>query len=280
MSQGSIVSETIFDLDHVEYRYPGGGVALRDVTFSIAAGERVALLGANGSGKSTLLHLLDGLYFASRGSVSAFGTRLTEQTVDTPPFSGWFRRQVAFLFQNSDAQLFCARVDEELAYGPLQLRLPPAEVEQRVSDVLQLLEIGHLRTRPPQQLSEGEKKKVALASVLTTGPRVLLLDEPSSGLDPRTQQWLVEFLNELHSAGVTLITASHDLALVADIADRAAVLSEDHRLVRDAPCADVLADTDLLLSVNLIHTHVHAHGAMVHAHAHRHDSSHEHEHPI
>lgn len=276
----SELSEPIFEIENLEYRYPGGGVALRDVSFSIEPGERVAVLGANGSGKSTLLHLLDGLYFAGGGSVSAFGTRLTEETVDMPPFSHRFRRQVGFLFQNSDAQLFCARVDEELAFGPLQLRLPQADVEQRVADVLRLLEIEHLRQRSPQQLSEGEKKRVALASVLAMGPSVLLLDEPSSGLDPRTQQWLIEFLDELHHSGVTLVTASHDLSFVADTADRALVLSEDHRLVRDAPCGDVLGDTNLLLSVNLIHAHPHAHGPVTHAHAHRHDSGHEHEHPV
>jgi cobalt/nickel transport system ATP-binding protein len=273
------LSETIFDLEHVDYRYPEGEAALRDVSFSVAAGERLAILGANGSGKSTLLHLMDALYFPVDGSISAFGTRLTERTVDTPPFSRSFRQQIGFLFQNSDAQLFCARVEDELAFGPLQLRLPPEQVERRVGDALRLLEIEHLRQRSPQQLSEGEKKKVALASVLTMSPSVLLLDEPSSGLDPRTQQWLIEFLDELHRSGVTLITASHDLGFVADTADRALVLSEDHRLVCDAPCCEVLADIDLLLSVNLIHAHAHAHGAVIHSHAHRHDSGHEHEHP-
>jgi cobalt/nickel transport system ATP-binding protein len=244
--------EIIFDLNHVDYRYPSGSVALRDITFSVAAGERIAVIGANGSGKSTLLHLLDGLYFANNGTVAAFGATLTEAAVETPPFSRDFRRQAGFLFQNSDAQLFSARVDEELAFGPLQLRLAPEEIERRVSDILKLLRIEHLRERSPQQLSEGEKRKVALASILTCGPRVLLLDEPSAGLDPRTQDWLVEFLRSLHDAGITLIEASHDLDFVADTADRALVLSEDHRLVRDAQVTHVLADCDLLASVNLI----------------------------
>jgi len=246
------LSDAVFQAEHVDFRYPGGAVALRDISFAVAAGERVAVLGANGSGKSTLLHLLDGLYFADRGSISAFGTKLTQESLDTPPFSRQFRQQVGFVFQNCDAQLFCARVDEELAFGPLQLRLSQAEVEQRVSDILKLLEIEHLRERSPQRLSEGEKKKVALGSVLTCGPRVLLLDEPSAELDPRTQQWLVELLELLHGSGVTLITASHDLGFVAETADRALVLSEDHRLVRDAPASEALGDRELLLSVNLI----------------------------
>jgi len=250
--RANLLSEIIFDLNHVDYRYPGGAVALRDITFSAAAGERLAIIGANGSGKSTLLHLLDGLYFADSGTVDAFGVTLTETAVETPPFAREFRRRVGFLFQNSDAQLFCARVDEELAFGPLQLRLSREEIERRVADVLRFVGIEHLRERSPQQLSEGEKKKVALASILTCGPRVLLLDEPSAGLDPRTQDWLVEFLGALHDAGITLVEASHDLNFVADTADRALVLSEDHRLVRDAPVTQVLSDCDLLASVNLI----------------------------
>jgi len=250
--RANLLSEIIFDLNHVDYRYPGGAVALRDIAFSVAAGERLAIIGANGSGKSTLLHLLDGLYFADSGTVSALGAVLSETAVETPPFSREFRRRVGFLFQNSDAQLFCARVDEELAFGPLQLRLPHDEIERRVADSLRLVGIEHLRQRSPQQLSEGEKKKVALAGILTCGPRVLLLDEPSAGLDPRTQDWLVEFLGALHDAGITLIEASHDLEFVADTADRALVLSEDHRLVRDAPVTQVLSECDLLASVNLI----------------------------
>lgn len=246
------MSAIIFDLKHVDYRYPSGAVALSDVTFRVAAGERLAIIGANGSGKSTLLHLLDGLYFADSGTVSALGAVLSETAVETPSFSREFRRRVGFLFQNSDAQLFCARVDEELAFGPLQLRLPREEVERRVADVLRFVGIEHLHERSPQQLSEGEKKKVALASILTCGPRVLLLDEPSAGLDPRTQDWLAEFLGALHDAGITLVEASHDLGFVADTADRALVLSEDHRLVRDARVTQALSDCDLLASVNLI----------------------------
>jgi len=242
----------VFRAEHVDYHYPGGPLALRDISFSVAAGERVAVLGANGSGKSTLLHLLDGLYFADRGSVLALGTRLTESSIETLPFARYFRQQVGFLFQNSDAQLFCARVDEELAFGPLQLRLPPPEVERRVNDILRLLEIERLRERSPQRLSEGEKKKVALGSILTCAPRVLLLDEPSAGLDPRTRDWLVDLVDSLHREKVTLVIATHDLGLARELADRAILLSEDHRLVRDAPMREVLGDRELLWSANLV----------------------------
>lgn len=272
------MSATVFQMTNVDYSYPGGAPVLRDVSFSVPEGERVAVLGANASGKSTLLHLLDGLCFPCRGSVMALGTMLTEDSVETPPFSRDFRRTVAFLFQNPDAQLFNATVEEELAFGPLQLRLGPDEVEQRVVDVLKLFGIEHLRGRSPQDLSGGEKKKVALAGLITCGPRVILMDEPSANLDPRTQQWLVEFLEMLHHSGVTLVISSHDLSFVAETVDRALVLSEDHRLVYDGPVAEALADLEMLASANLIHSHLHIHQDAAHTHPHLHDIWHDHSH--
>ena len=268
----------IFEIKDVDYSYPGGRQVLDKVSFNVSAGERVALLGANASGKSTLLHLLNGLYFPDSGSVTAFGTVLTEETVETPPFSRRFRQQVGFLFQNPDAQLFSTTVEDELAFGPLQLRLNSADVEQRVSDTLSLFRIRHLRHRSPQTLSGGEKKKVALASLIACGPSVILLDEPSAGLDPRSQQWLMEFLNALGESGVTLIIAGHDLAFLAEVADRALILSEDHSLLCDVPIADALSDLDLLLAANLIHEHVHRHKDRIHEHPHLHYIWHDHDH--
>lgn len=272
------MSNAIYNLRGVSYQYPGAEPALRDISFDVQEGERIAILGANASGKSTLLHLLDGLYFASDGRIEAYGRELTEDSIETPPFSLEFRQRIGFLFQNSDAQLFCSTVAEELSFGPLQLRLPVGEVERRVEETLRLFGIEHLRRRSPGMLSGGEKKKVALAGLLTCGPQVILLDEPSAGLDPRTQQWLVEFLGVLHQAGMTLITCTHDLSFAADVADRALILSEDHRLVHDGPMMAALEDLDLLLSVNLIHAHAHRHEGQVHIHPHLHEMTHDHEH--
>lgn len=242
-------------------------------------GERLALLGANGSGKSTLLHLLDGLYFPQQDGVTAFGQRLTEAALERPPFGPQFRQAVGFLFQNSDAQLFCATVEEELAFGPLQLRWPKADIRRRIDDTLQLLEIAHLRDRTPQNLSGGEKKRVALASLLVVNPSVLLLDEPTAGLDPRSQSVLLDILEQLHAqTGMTLITATHDLTLLPHLADRALVLGEDHRLAADGSAHAILQDDDLLLAVNLIHAHTHRHGDIVHRHPHHHITEHEHAH--
>jgi cobalt/nickel transport system ATP-binding protein len=156
--------------------------------------------------------------------------------------------------------------------------LPAEQVETRVLDTLRLFGIEHLRERSPQTLSGGEKKKVALASIITCGPRVILADEPSAGLDPRTQQWLTEFVVLLKRSGVTLITASHDLSFVAETADRALILSEDHRLIYDGPVRDALSDLDLLLSANLIHAHAHLHAGTVHVHPHLHEAGHDDDH--
>jgi cobalt/nickel transport system ATP-binding protein len=251
---------------------------LDGISFNINEGERVAILGANASGKSTLLHLLDGLYFPNTGYIEAFGTKLSEDSVETPPFSQMFRQKVGFLFQNSDAQLFCSSVEEELAFGPLQLRLPKSQILKRIDETLELIGIAHLRDRSPQTLSGGEKKKVALAGLITCAPQVILFDEPTAGLDPRTQQWLVEFMEMLHQAGVTMVTASHDLSFVAEVSDRALILSEEHKLIYDGPVEAALSDLEMLLSVNLIHAHTHRHGKEEHLHPHMHETLHNHEH--
>lgn len=273
-----MLSQNIFEVNSVSYSYPGGELVLDNISFDVEPGESIAILGANASGKSTLLHLLDGLYFADTGSVNALGSLLTEESVETPPFSRQFRRSVGFLFQNSDAQLFCASVEEELSFGPLQLRLAKEEVEQRVSDTLKMFQIEHLRDRSPQSLSGGEKKKVALAGIISCGCKVILLDEPSAGLDPRTQQWLVEFLGTLRESGVTLIITSHDLGFIAEVTERALIISEDHKLIYDGPTQQALKDLDLLLSANLIHSHTHIHDGHTHTHPHLHQALHEHKH--
>jgi cobalt/nickel transport system ATP-binding protein len=268
----------LYSVDNISFAYPGHEPCLRDVSFEVRQGERLALIGANGSGKSTLLRLLDGLHFADSGAIRVMGQPLTEDAVETPPFGPRFRKEVGFLFQNSDAQLFCATVEEELAFAPLQLRWPREQIERRIADTLAMLEITHLRDRTPQALSSGEKKRVALASVLVVGPSVLLLDEPTAGLDPRSQSILLEILLALHDAGMTIITATHELALLAHLADRAIVISEDHRIAADGVVSDVLSNTDLLLSVNLIHAHSHSHGGSTHSHPHNHALAHDHEH--
>jgi len=272
------MSNPVFQLQDVSYYYLNKIPAVREVSFEVEPGERIAILGANGSGKSTLMHLLDGLFPPSSGKLLAFGQELTERRLEDPEFNRFFRERVGFLFQNPDVQLFCPVVWEEVAFGPLQLDLPREEILRRVEDVLEMLGIRELRDRPPYALSGGEKKKVALGSILSINPQVLILDEPTNGLDPRTQQWLIELLAELHLAGKTLITATHDLSIVEEIADRALVMDEGHSVVAEGSASSILNNFDLLLEVNLIHKHVHRHGEMVHHHGHGHFFTHDHPH--
>src|SRR5512140_1708443 len=159
----------LFDLDSVSYRFQAI-VALDALTMSIPSGTRVALLGANGSGKSTLLRVLDGLYFPDAGRVDFLGQALTERRLADDRFAYGFRRRVGMLFQNPDVQLFNPTVFDEVAFGPLQLRWPAAEIRERVMGTLERLRIAHLEDRVPQRLSGGEKKRVALASVLVMDP--------------------------------------------------------------------------------------------------------------
>lgn len=272
------MGEPILEARRVTFAYDGEEPCLKEVSLAVHRGERVALLGANGSGKSTLLFLLDGLHFASAGQVFALGTELSPSSVERPPFGPRFRKEVGILFQNSEVQLFCPTVEEELAFGPLQAGWGAEEVETRVEGALDLLGIASLRKKTPSKLSEGEKKKVALASLLTLSPSVLLLDEPTAGLDPRSQVVLLELLDALAEHGMTLVTATHDLELVPHLAERAVVLGEDHRVAAEGPAGEILADTELLLRVNLVHAHAHRHGELVHTHPHQHVIGHTHTH--
>ena len=249
----------IFEVKQASFSYIPGHPVLSNINLQINQGQSAVILGANGCGKSTLLKILCGLIHPTAGQVKAFGQELTEKALENSHFLGSFRQQVGFIFQNSDAQLFSATVWDELAFAPLQAGLDTATVAQRVADTAELLGISHLLDRPPYKLSGGEKKKVALACVLSVNPSVLFLDEPTNGLDPRTQFWLVEFISALQKTGKTIITATHDLSIVEDIAQRVIVFSEDHSIAADGSPSDILSNRSLLLEVNLIHERSHFH---------------------
>jgi cobalt/nickel transport system ATP-binding protein len=262
-----------FELHDVCFRYPGGMAgagALNGMTLQIPAGKRVALLGANGSGKSTLLKLLDALYFADSGEVSAFGEPLSEQRLQDEAISFAFRRRVGLVFQNADVQLFNASVFDELAFGPLQLGWPREQIVEQIEAALTELNLQHLHDRPPHRLSGGEKKRVALASILILDPEVLLLDEPTAGLDPQSQSQLIETLIGWAGSGKTVVLATHDLDIVEDVADLCLVLKDGKLLAEGTPAA-ILADQSLLRQTGLIHAHRHVHeGETAHVHHHLH----------
>jgi cobalt/nickel transport system ATP-binding protein len=260
-----------FQAQDLRFAYPDGTHALDGVSFEVGLGERVALLGANGSGKSTLLRLLCGLDFPTSGSLSAFGRPLTERALEDDETSYAFRRRVQFVFQDADIQLFSPTVREEVAFGPLQLYADEADARRQVDAALAEVGIAHLGDRAPYRLSGGEKRKVALASVLVLRPDVLLLDEPSAGLDPRSVGALIDILDEYHAAGGAIVLATHDLPLLEEFADRAIVLGEDHRVQADAAAHVILADQPLLERCNLVHAHRHHHGDHAHTHPHTHE---------
>ncbi|MEI6321731.1 MAG: ABC transporter ATP-binding protein [bacterium] len=258
---------SIYDLQNANYRYQEV-LALDSVTCAIERGERIAILGANGSGKSTLLRLLDGLYFAQSGSVSFEGRELNEESLQDENFVYEFRKRVGFVFQNPDVQLFNPTVFDELAFGPLQLRWSRKQIIEAVDIMLERMNLMHLKHRVPHRLSGGEKKRVALASVLMLDPEVLLLDEPTAYLDPKSQSQMIDFLVECQH-DKTVITATHDLEIVGDIAERCIVF-EEGRVAQSGTPSQILGDESLLRRTSLIHEHRHRHGSDVHKHPHLH----------
>lgn len=267
----------VFDIQNVTYRYSNDVTALNGITLTIGRGERLAILGANGSGKSTLLRILDGLYFADSGSVTVFDQPLNEEQLQDEAFAFDFRRRVALVFQNPDVQLFNPTVFDEVAFGPLQLRWPKDQIRREVAAMLDLMEISHLKDRSPHRLSGGEKKRVALASVLVLDPEVLLMDEPTAALDPKSQSQVVDFLIGWGGGVKTVITTTHDLDIVEEIADHCAVFQGGRVITEGLPAA-ILRDEALLQRTNLIHMHRHSHAiGETHAHPHMH-ISHEHAH--
>jgi cobalt/nickel transport system ATP-binding protein len=258
--------EPAFDLHGIRFVYGRRQVALDGIDLRIERGERVVLLGANGSGKSTLLKLLDGIVSPSGGSMRAMGRDVSAVSDGQDAYR--FHREVGLVFQDPDIQLFSATVRDDVACGPLQLGLPKEDVRAAVDAALAQMEIAHLADRAPFELSGGEKKRAAIASVLSLGPEVLLLDEPTAALDPRTKWVLVNLIRKLGEGGKTLVTATHELDIVPIISTRVVVLGEDRRVLADGPTAEILADRDLLIRANLIHEHLHEHGGVRHAHAH------------
>jgi cobalt/nickel transport system ATP-binding protein len=219
----------------LHYQYPGGVPALRGVDLDVAAGERVALVGPNGAGKSTLLLHLNGI-LRGEGEVRVFGRLLTDANVRD------IRSQVGLLFVNPDDQLFSRTVFEDVAYGPLYMGLHADEVRARSREALAAVGMEGFDDRPPHQLSIGQKRRVAIATVLSMGTPLLALDEPSASLDPASRRGLIRLLAGLPN---TMLVASHDLGLVRDLCSRI-VLMDEGRIVADGPARDVLADGELL----------------------------------
>jgi cobalt/nickel transport system ATP-binding protein len=271
-----VTMKDIIGLEGITYSYYDRIPAVCDISLSIREGERFAIIGANGSGKSTLLQIMNGLVSQSSGKYFFRGNEVSERTLKDKGFLRFFRERVGYVFQDSDVQLFCPTVLDELLYGPLQLGIEEKEALDRAFEVMQILEIENLKDRPSTMLSGGEKKRVTIGSVLTMNPEILLFDEPTNGLDTRTQVFLIELMLALNEAGKTLVMATHDLSLVDELHMQVALLSEEHRMVKIGSSDEILKDEDLLLNANLIHEHVHYHGQAIHKHRHSHFLFHKH----
>jgi cobalt/nickel transport system ATP-binding protein len=241
----------MIELEGVSYRYPESASALKEVSFEVAEKEKVVLLGANGCGKTTLLRILNGLIFPQEGVYRYGSEPVTEGRLKDRSWSRRFRREVVLLFQHPEAMLFNPTVYDEIAYGLRQLG-GGDDLDGKVRRWAVRLGVeAHLK-RPPFQLSGGEKQKVCLAALLALEPRVLLLDEPTANLDPRSTGWLVDFLHDL---SVTSVATTHNLSLAGELGDRVLVLSEGHELIFDGPMEELLGDEEKLLAANLVHRH-------------------------
>ena len=249
---GGLDAIPALEVDALAFAYPDGTPSLRGLSLRVAPGEKVALIGPNGAGKSTLLLNLNGILRAQSGDVRVFGETLRDDTVRH------IRSRVGLLFSNPDDQLFSPTVMDDVAYGPLHMGLPREEVIQRSEDALAAVGMLEYADRPPHRLSLGQKKRVAIATVLSMGTPILALDEPSANLDPMSRRELITLLARLP---LTILVATHDLAMVADLLPRS-VLLDQGEVVADAPTADLLNDAELLGAHGLeplsAHGHPHA----------------------
>jgi cobalt/nickel transport system ATP-binding protein len=267
--------DDIISLSNINYSYFGKIPALKNINLSVKKGEMFSIIGLNGSGKSTLLNIINALIFPDSGELSYKGIPVNEKSLRDDAGID-IRRSMGYIFQNPDIQLFCPTVFDELLFGPLQINVPLDIARARAEETLSFLGISYLKERSVTMLSGGEKKKVAIASVLTMNPEVLLVDEPLSSLDPKTQTFFVELLIELNRTGKTIIFATHHLDLIEHLQPKVAVISSDHTIGKSGDASDILRDQEFLASVNLIHEHVHKHGDEEHRHYHSHYVFHKH----
>jgi len=260
----------IFELNDVYFSYLGKFPALCGIDIRINQGQKICVIGANGTGKSTFLQVLDGLIFADKGVINFYGQQLNEKKFNDAKFSQEFRRKVGFIFQNPDVQLFCPTVKEDIVFGPLQLGFSKDQIQKRLEKLVATLGIKELLDRSPHQLSIGEKRKVAIVSTLIIDPQILILDEPTAGLDPLTTRTIIDLLLEENNFGKTIITATHDLHIVEEIADIVYVFGTDKKIAKFGQAESILNDTVLLTANNLVHIHSHKHKDKVHVHPHVH----------
>lgn len=225
----------ILQIQDLHFSYPDGHIALRGVSLNICQGEKVALVGPNGAGKSTLMLHLNGI-LTGDGSISIAGLPIAKENLPV------IRAMVGLVFQNPDDQLFSPTVFDDVAFGPLHMGLPEDEVYQRVEEALQAVQMEGFGDRLSHHLSMGQKKRIAIATVLAMHPQILVLDEPTAGLDPRTRRSLIQFLRDLP---ITMLVSTHDMRIVQELFPRMVIMDEGE-IVADGPSEQLLANQELL----------------------------------
>jgi cobalt/nickel transport system ATP-binding protein len=227
------------------YTYPGNVTALHSLNFTAPRNARIAVIGSNGAGKSTLFKCFNGIFKPTSGSVLIRGEPITKENIRE------VRKFVGIVFQNADDQIFSPTVEQDVAFGPTNLGLDEETVHHRVHEALRLVEIEDLAHRVPHHLSGGEKKRVAIAGIIAMEPEVLVLDEPTAGLDPRGVHDLVEFINSLsRKYGMTVIFSTHDVSMVAEVADYIYVMNKG-QFVAQGTVEEIFLQPDMLRSVRL-----------------------------
>jgi cobalt/nickel transport system ATP-binding protein len=232
--------KSVLHVNDLHFSYHDGLAALRGVSFEMCEGEKVALVGPNGAGKSTLMLHLNGI-LSGHGDVTVGGSLLTRDNLPV------IRSMVGLVFQNPDDQLFSPTVFEDVAFGPLHMGLPMEEIESRVKSALEAVRMSSFRDRLSHHLSVGEKKRIAIATVLSMDPQILILDEPSAGLDPRGRRTLINLLHELP---ITMLVSTHDMRLVQELFPRTIVMDEG-QIVADGKTKDILQNEELLTAHGL-----------------------------
>jgi cobalt/nickel transport system ATP-binding protein len=228
------------EIENLSFAYPDGHAALRGISLHIAPGEKVALVGPNGAGKSTLILHLNGILLG-KGKVHVCGLDIDEKNLSR------VRASVGLVFQNPDDQLFSPTVYEDVAFGPLYQGLSAPEVDERVKTALAAVRMSDYARRVSYHLSTGEKKRIAIATVLSMQPEILVLDEPTAGLDPRARRTLINLLRELP---ITMLVSTHDMKMVKELFPRTVVM-DDGQIVADAPTISILDDEELLTAHGL-----------------------------
>jgi len=225
----------VLSVENLHFHYPDGHEALRGVSIKLCEGDKVALVGPNGAGKSTLMLHLNGI-LNGEGEMSIAGMRIEPNNLPV------IRAMVGLVFQSPDDQLFSPTVFEDVAFGPLHMGLPEDEVHARVDEALEMVRMSKFRERLSHHLSVGEKKRIAIATVLSMRPQILVLDEPSAGLDPRARRSLINLLRDLP---ITMLVSSHDLLMVRELFPRMVIMDEG-KIVADGPTAELMEDEALL----------------------------------